>query len=244
MSRRTSTALSVAIVLTVTGGVVFAQAAKPESRSPFDESKVEDYIDQLASKNKEPPFVSFPGGYLPNFPANYDWDEEIRVRTVYDSLEDNMSEAVWRALAKHTGDKRFAFISRLDETKIGRTYDVGDLCYRLASHVLVHPGMRHVHVRNIKGQSLVDPKIRDLFKRSDPLYKLQIEVCERIIQDVKKLEDVADEKRTKFTTDLTEQIRVLTEKKTPLFSTSRTAFLGFPRGFDYRTELPKKSESD
>jgi len=240
-----ASALSVAMLAVVhcAGNSPSARAAE---QGKFDVSQIKEYIEQLASRNKEPPFFASGGVDLPKFPAEYDWTEERRVRNVYNLLEGNISERVWKELGLHLEDRRFAIVVAVDDTRgrltLSKVYDVGGLCLHLVKLHLVAAGRRHFHFKNGKGQPLMEFDFSDLLSDRRPLYETQIEVCERMLAKARELKDVNEEQRAETIDGLQKEIRSLRESKIPVFSKLRAAYQMFPPGFDYRTMLPATSK--
>ncbi|HEY2760672.1 MAG TPA: hypothetical protein VGI75_08010, partial [Pirellulales bacterium] len=91
-------------------------------------------IDSLANHNKEPVLVdvqtSIGTGSNPMFSIDYDWKEDVRVRTAAKELSEQEGESLWWSLIAHLDDKRYAIAYGYNgEPHIA---SIGTLCWQKA----------------------------------------------------------------------------------------------------------------
>ena len=143
-------------------------------------------IDALASRNKEPKFRELADARIPLFSDDYDWSEQSRVRAAMLAVLTTKSDDIWWRLREHCGDKRYVLTA--SRNGFAENFSVGSFCCDFASTDLSLPYRRHLPSVPGRMPSTFQPE--DVFRKNEkewsrtrkPLYQMQIEVCQRAIQ--------------------------------------------------------------
>lgn len=197
-------------------------------------SKWETVINSLANLNPPPKLVKLGFAREPFFTPDYDWKEQQRVRRTFAGLAREENPELWEQLLKHIIDKRYAITMR-DNGPNARNYSVGDLCRLIASERIFFASAWHSDPDSRDRYNVwLDVGIDDIAKwRADrpkkSLYELQIEICERSIEEVDKAKDkdVPAKAKSHIRGKLKGTIDDLRKTKRPLF------FRPLMGGFEY-----------
>jgi hypothetical protein len=233
-------------------GLVFTPPATPgepaEDKKPqVDSRRAAEMVEAIVNRNKAPKLKEWPG----NFPSqvalyseDHDWKEEYRTRTAIYQLEKDRTEAVWEELVKHADDHRYS--DTVTSMKTGDAYieDVGGTCGWLAKSRLIDVFRQHLPPDPIKDfdKLSLDVGIKDLTKwrkerAAKSLYELQIEVCEKAIEALAKVQGVPQAEKDKARKKIEQEIASLRKSKKPVHVEASPSFL--KRG-QYKAEFAKR----
>lgn len=216
-------AISILLLARIDSSECHAQQVKKTALSRWAEK-----IDSLATTNAKPELVDLKRGLPPSerivplFQEDYDWAEYSRVVGVFYSLGRYGGADLWEELIKHLDDDRYALTMSLDFSA-PRNYTVGQLCYAVASPRVLFPERQRSNPDSRGRPDIrLDLGINDLAKwRKDrekkPLYALQIEVCERAIEQLDLQERVTEISKTNIRVELQSRIKQLTKDKRVYF---------------------------
>ena len=203
-------------------------------------------IDAIASRNEAPKLVGEERFAYPSFPEKFDWDDEKRVQKAAWALAQDDSNDLWGCLVKHFHDKRYSGTCQIDENhpwnyEVG-TICVFIARNKLCCAHLLHlePGK----TRHYGGPTfnLVSEDSRDFLpdslqrklhyaphlqetdalakwyhaREGEPLYELQIEVCEWAVDNVENASGAAEKPKKDFVADVRKEIESLKRNKTPV----------------------------
>jgi hypothetical protein len=117
--------------------------AQPAPASPPAERvrELDRLIDAVASRNKPPKMVLD----VPDFPEDYDFKDQDRVRAAIWALSQDDSNDLWERLAAHFRDQRYSvsFQSK-GEGRSGCQLDVGAICEEVAENKFKCAYLRHL----------------------------------------------------------------------------------------------------
>jgi hypothetical protein len=144
-------------------------------------------IDAMASRNKEPELLDLVGEVIPLFPPDYDWSEQSRVRAAMLAVMETKADEMWWRLREHGDDKRYVLTASLNE--LAENFAVGALCFDLACADLSWAYARHLPAAPGRLPSAFHPE--DVFGKKEkewarvgkPLYEMQIEICQRALEE-------------------------------------------------------------
>jgi hypothetical protein len=206
---------------------VLDEAAGGEKRKA-DAKRAAEMVDAIVNRNKAPKLVKWQGDFpswAALFPEDYDWKEEARVRKAISQLERDQTEEVWEELVKRIGDRRYS--ETVTSVKTGDAYikAVGSVCGWLAYSRLIGVFWQHLPLSPFKdGEILrldVGIRIGDLAKwrkqrAAMSLYELQIEVCEKAIEALAKVERVPQAQKDQARKKIEAEIAKLKKTKRPV----------------------------
>lgn len=165
-------------------------------------SPLQKKIDNLASVNKEPQIVEATFRTVAVFDNNFDWREQRRVKGAVASLWRATSDEEWDVVVAHLSDRRYSITIRATEHDDAANMTVGDQCRKLAFVRLVDVFYQHVMVASDRNAicrhlELSENNLRQWreSRKGVPLHVLQIEVCEKAIDCIRKQSLIADESR-------------------------------------------------
>jgi hypothetical protein len=179
-------------------------------------------IEALASRNPQPKLVKHLSVSEPFFAPDFDWDDQERVRIAFAKLVNDESPELWERLLKHLDDRRYALTLR-DNGPSAMNYSVGDLCWMIAEQRLSFASAWHSDPDSLDRPDIyLDLGIRDLAKwraerANKSLYKLQIEVCEKALEQVDRARDVPGRAKRYIRKEVRALIGSLRSTKRPLF---------------------------
>lgn len=183
-------------------------------------------INSLATTNPEPELVNLRPGSTqvePLFSQEFDWGEYKRVVSVFYSLGLYGGSDLWEELIKHLDDKRYALTMGFNGSK-AHNYTVGQLCSLIASPRIFFPE-RWRSNSDSRGRPDIrlDLGIEDLAdwrkeRKEKPLYALQIEVCERALEQIDLNERVTEISKAEIRRELESRIKQLKKDRRPHFS--------------------------
>lgn len=187
-------------------------------------------IEALANRNPSPRLMKSFGGARPLFPAEYDWDEQSRIRKAFAALASKGSAEGWEELLRHSDDDRYCLTMMQNGAfNYPTNRSVGDICEIVARWQLT--GVAKDQLAKLRpgfaGQiNLGKPLSEWRSARTDKeLYQLQIEVCEMALQKARGASNVvSEERRGEVCVALEAEIKILKDTEQPIFKR-------FPMGY-------------
>lgn len=174
---------------------------------------IKNKIDLLASLNKEPQIVEATFRTVAVFDDNFDWREQRRVKGAVASLWKATSDEEWDVVVAHFADQRYSITIRATDHDDAANMTVGDQCRKLAFMRLVDVFYQHVMVASDRNAicrylEISEGNIRQWreSRKGVPLHRLQIEVCEKAIDCIRKQSLIADESRASTIRAIGEEI--------------------------------------
>lgn len=170
----------------VTAGSLSAQEAAEKFTTRKEGREAARFsVDAMASKNRQPAFRDYGlKGMLPEFPKDYDWEEQERVIRAIERAMHDIDEETWRTLVRGGGDQRYALTVVFKDER-AMNYTVGDVCKRLAWCKICEVCSRRFRFpADVAGKSpTIDLGVSKPWEwmkaRLDrPLFEVQIEICE------------------------------------------------------------------
>jgi hypothetical protein len=177
-------------------------------------------IDALANRNPIPKLVEKDHETFPVFAANYDWNEDHRVREILSELRGNASPELWERLIAHFADNRYALTMRYDEGD-PQVYSVGDLCHLMAAGRLTFASTWKSEPGSEDPPDIwLDLGLDDIPKwrrqRSQKsLYALQVEICETAVREISIAPNLSNSVKARIGTELNAMLHELKGTKTP-----------------------------
>lgn len=221
--------LGMGFAVTLAGLVVIPVAlfdkAPGGDKPKADARRAAEMVDAIVNRNKPPKIVDWRGDFPSRaalFPEDHDWKEETRARTAISRLEADQTEEVWEEMVKRIDDRRYS--ETVTSVKTGDAYieKVGRICSRLAYSRLVGVFWDHLPSSPIKDGERVSLRlgIGDVAKwrkqrAAKSLYELQIEVCEKAIEALAKVEDVPRAEKDQARKKIEVEIAKLKRTKQP-----------------------------
>jgi hypothetical protein len=231
----------------------------PAEEGPKRDAKdVVKLVDAIVNGNKQPKIVERRAGFpkrVALFPEDYDWKEEERVRKAWYQLFQDTSVEVWEEMVRkgEKYDSRYFAVCVMRDIESARVVSVGGIWLMLARSRLETVYQQHMPIDPKKPVPLVvDLGIKNLAewrkeRKDKALYQLQIEVCEKAIVEMNKVEGVSKDMKESARKKIEAEIEKLKKTKRPIFG--RDDF--FPYwltlyGRDYATKIREavKSGSD
>jgi hypothetical protein len=234
--------LTAIVTISFIGFFAFRQSKPPmEHLGPAD-----DLIDAMASQNKAPRIsrTEINDRAIARFSADFDWSDQDRVRKAIRAVQKDGSGEMWWRLRDYAGDDRYALTLSLDEETEIWNISVGYLCSEIAEANLKAAYVRHLpHVSGTMPYDFGTLSEKELKQwAGEPLYRLQIRVCEKAIKQMASLNATEDlhggdykspsralaaVEKTQFTAAVRKQIEEL--KRTKMAVTSdHISIHGFP----------------
>jgi hypothetical protein len=181
-------------------------------------------INDLANSNPRPKLVEIAAFVEPVFVPDYNWDELRRVWKAFATVVDEPSSELWEEALKHTRDDRYALTMRNNGPN-AKNYSVGDLCgVIVGSRVFFAAAWRsdpdNQGRKDVWLKLGVDDVARWRADRSSKaLYELQIEICQRALDELDNAtnKDVPTRAKAHIRKQLTAWIDELRTAKQPLF---------------------------
>jgi hypothetical protein len=155
-------------------------------------------VDAIVNRNKPPKLVGRPSGSWPGlvalYPESYDWKEEERVRQAIDKLYQDRTVELWEELARRKANPSYCVVVVSDQTEDAQIFTVGTICRGLAYSRLVEVFVQHMPpdpdkngrpiITGVGIGNLADWRKERMQK---PLYQLQIEVGEKMLRELSKV---------------------------------------------------------
>lgn len=208
-----------ALIATIAGACIQIFAEYPISECCHAKeivSLLQKKIDLIASVNKEPQIVEAAHRAVAVFDDNFDWREQRRVKNAVASLWKATSDEEWDVVVAHSADRRYSITIRSTEHDDAANMTVGDQCRKLAFMRLVDVFYQHVMVASDRNTicrhlEISEKNIRQWreSRKGVPLHKLQIEVCEKAIDCIRRQSLIADESRASTIRAIGEEIESL-----------------------------------
>jgi hypothetical protein len=224
LARRWAGAAGVVTGLVLTSA--FALGEPPKGKTPnADARRAAALVDAIVNRNKAPKLVKW-RGHFPSeaalFREDHDWKEEARVGKAVDRLWEDRTEAVWEELVKRSGDRRYCETVVSGNTEDAHVRDVGDVCGDLAYARLIGAFWQHLpQDPNRDGRKLsLGVGIEDLARwrkqrAAKLLHELQIEVCEKAIKALAKVEGVPRAEKDRARKKIEAEIAKLKKTRRP-----------------------------
>jgi hypothetical protein len=204
-------------------------------------------IDGMASRNKEPKLMDSADARVPLFSDDYDWSEQGRVRAAMLAVLRTKCDEMWWRLRERGGDKRYVLTA--SRGKFAANFSVGSFCCDFASADLSRAYERHLPAVPGRLPSTFHPE--NVFWKNEkkwsrtrkPLYLMQIEVCQRAIQQWASVKGTtpgkegpfhtytADEK-ARFLEAVKKEIEGLTRTKRAVFMEAVLPGIAAPSGWE------------
>jgi hypothetical protein len=162
-------------------------------------------------------------------PANFDFKEQSRILGVTDKLVRNV-EAAWPSLADNIDNPAYCLTLHEDySTETSRNYSVGQICELIllesltAAHLPHQPGTIAAW-QKLRWPAILPEKrdttaLKEWFRkqgeRGQPLYELQIELCEWAIEKIPAMAS-NEEDKTESIRGLEREIQKLKKTKLPV----------------------------
>jgi hypothetical protein len=234
-------AINIGVMLVPT--VVFAKAPRIKKGQGDLKSAVK-LVDAIVNRNMAPKIVEWPGRFSSSaalFPEDYDWKEDNRASNAIGRLKRDRTEAVWEEMVRRHIDRRYSETVTSGMTGDAFIKHVGSICGQLAHARLIGAYWRHLPLKNGKRLKL-EIGIGDLStwrkQRADKaLYELQIEVCEKAIEALDKVEPVPQTQKDRARKKIEAEIAKLKKTKKP---THVLGTHGFDYGRPYNAKLAKR----
>ncbi|MGO8689014.1 MAG: hypothetical protein ACLQLG_05225 [Thermoguttaceae bacterium] len=196
ISSRASRLISVLSLWAAFVAVLAIAAAAAKEAQPDEErvKRLDRLIDAMASRNKEPKIVvTFLNCEVPMFADKYDWSEQARVSQALEAVVKDNSDEMWWRLQKYFHDGRYCATGDTEASAVEMTaqnFSVGAVCQYVATEKLATPYLRHLRADEGRIHPEFDPQ--NVFWGHEkqwagkPLYLIQIAVCQRAIDQMKK----------------------------------------------------------
>jgi hypothetical protein len=226
--------------------VIIHESTK-ERKPELDTSRAAEMVDAIVNRNKAPKLVKWRGDFpswAALFPEDHDWKEEDRVGEALGKLKKDRSEEVWEELVRRSDDLSYCRTVTSVNTGTAFIDDVGTVCIRLAYSRLTGVYEQHLPPNPFKdGQRLsLDVGIEPLRtwrkqRARKSLYQLQIEVCEKAIEALAKVEGVPQFQQHKSREEIKAEIANLKRTRQPVDVEDD---LEFEEGGKYNADLAKR----
>jgi hypothetical protein len=166
-------------------------------------------IDAMASRNQEPKFRESDDAKIPQFPRDYDWSEQRRVRAAMLAVLKTKTDAMWWRLREHAGDRRYVLTASRGE--YAENFSVGSFCCDFFLADLSQAYVRHLPAA--AGRLPPDFQPEEVFWKNEkewsrtgkPLYQIQMEVCRRALEQWASVKGTAPGKEGHFHTYTTDE---------------------------------------
>jgi hypothetical protein len=216
-----------------------------------DGKRVAKMVDDLANRNKLPKIVERRAGRprkLPLFPEEYDWKEDERVRKAVQELYQDTTVDLWEELVRKAHDPRYCNTT-WDAGEEAVILSVGDVCRRLAYGRLCDGFKEHLPSFPPHGCPIqLESAFKDLpawrkERQDNPLYQLQIEVCEMAIRELPKVDSkvLSDREKADARKEIETEITNLRRTEEPIFR--EYSWFGSWYGPELAKEVRKAVES-
>ena len=153
---------------------------------PAPGQALESLLDAMASHNKPPRLVTAGDATLPLFDEDYDWPEQQRVRTAFDTLLRTQCDDSWWLLRKHLHDDRYVLTAT--RGGVAKNFTVGELCCDLVDSRLCLGFTAHLPLVPGRLPPTFQPEQEywqhetQWAEEHKPLYAMQAALCQRAIQ--------------------------------------------------------------
>jgi hypothetical protein len=207
-------------------------------------------VDAIVNRNEPPKLVDRREGWpsrLALFPEGYDWKEDDRVRAALDNLYQDTTVELWEELVRRESDPSYCVTLVSVKNEDAEIQSIGDVCGELAWSRLTVVYKRHLPPARSKDDGsriTLDIGVTDLAKwrkerKDKSLYQLQIEVCEKAIKELSKIERAPEDEKVAAQKKIEAEIENLRRAKQPVLVKYKGYFVAF-RQFGYDAELAKK----
>jgi hypothetical protein len=222
-----------------------------KQETKHDAKEVAKMVEDIVNRNKPPELVTRPPrsdpSLVPLYPESYDWKEEERVRQAIKKLEDDTTAEVWEEMVRRKDDPSYCVVVAVEPWENAKIYSVGYVCHKIAYSRLIGVIQQHMpdDPTGPDGRPLkvgVDGSLADFGKerRIKPLYQLQIEVGEKALLGLSRLnvenfpKDEVDRARKKIEAE----IEKLRKTREPIL-VKAPSFPG-PPGIPYPKDAAKR----
>lgn len=200
------------------------QTTKPtQSGDILTRQQLAALVEKLANQNTTP--VKVGNDIIRE--ANYDFEEDKRVRSIAADLSKHPSEDLWWCLVDHIEDERYAITFNNDSHRQIAT--VGYLCWNKACEDLAAPYRSDIPdlywpILRVVGNH---DQLKEWYRQhqSIPLYKQQIEIGEKILEKMNQLQPdlshhwiSSNEDKKVIVALFKKQIDLLQQNKEPILS--------------------------
>jgi hypothetical protein len=184
--------------LILVGPVVLGEPAG-KKKAKRDAKSVAQMVEAIASPNKPPKLVNGngPGSRkMHQFPKDYNWKKQKQVYRALVKVYKDTSIEMWEELVRKSGDRRYSLTVTSQQSETSHNRTVGDACRHLAYSRLIHPLRRclprdptHDGWRLNLNFSIGNLREWREERKHKSLYELQIEVCERALEELERRND-------------------------------------------------------
>jgi hypothetical protein len=202
-----------------------AGGGEPRKRNA---KSVAEMVEAIASPNKPPKLKNArgPGGrHHHQFPKDYDWKKQKRLYKTLVRVYKDISVEMWEELARMSDDRRYSLTVTSQASEQSYNLTVGAVCRHLAYDRLV--GVFRQHLPYGRGRPDASPRIQleiginnlaawQKERKDKSLWELQIEVCERALEELPKAKGVSQAKLVGAGKKIKSEIKNLKRTKRPV----------------------------
>jgi hypothetical protein len=202
-----------------------AGGGEPRKRNA---KSVAEKVEAIVSPNKPPNLKNArgPGGrHHHRFPKDYDWKKQKQVYKALAKVYKDTSVEMWEELVRRTNDRRYSLTVTDQSSEESLNLTVGNVCSHLGYDRLVWVFQQHLPYG--RGRPDASPRIQLEIgienlaawrkeRKTKSLWELQIEVCERALEELPKAKGVSQAKLVGAGKRIKSEIKKLKRTKRPV----------------------------